>query len=59
MLAIEGAFANGLPQPGDQMVFARTRMRIDIPDTAGQYTVVWPYGKKTFDAAVGTARRST
>ena len=53
VMALEAAFANGLPQPGDQMVFARTRMRIDIPDTAGQYTIVWPYGKKTFDAQPG------
>jgi hypothetical protein len=53
VMALEGAFVNAVPEPGDQMVFARTRMRIDIPDTAGQYTVVWPYGEKTFDAQPG------
>ncbi len=52
VMALEAAFANGLPQPGDQMVFARTRLRIDIP-ADGQYTVVWPYGKKDFTATAG------
>ena len=52
VMALEAAFANGLAQPGDQMVFARTRLRIDIP-VDGQYTVVWPYGKKDFDSVAG------
>ena len=52
VMALEAAFANGLPQPGDQMVFARTRLRIDVP-VDGQYTVVWPYGKEDFAATAG------
>jgi hypothetical protein len=51
-MAVEAAFVNGPPQPGEQMVFARTRLRLDIPET-GRYTVVWPYGKKDFDATAG------
>ena len=39
VMALEAAFANEIAQPGDQMVFARTRLRIDIP-VDGQYTVV-------------------
>ena len=53
VMALEAAFASEIAQPGDQMVFARTRLRIDIP-VDGQYTVVWPYGKKDFAATAGS-----
>jgi hypothetical protein len=42
---LEGAFANGPPVLGDQMVFARFRVKIDSglkPST--QYKIVHPYG---------------
>jgi len=46
--ALEGAFAAGPPKPGDQMVFARLRLRV----TAGlqgntNYLFVHPYGERT------------
>src|SRR5439155_15040675 len=53
--ALEGSFVTGHPQPGDQIVFARTRLRIDVP-TGGAYTVVWPYGKKAFNVAAAGSR---
>jgi len=42
---LEGAFANGAPTLGDQMVFARFRVKIEdglTPST--KYTLVHPYG---------------
>src|SRR3954449_4322132 len=42
---LEGAFANGAPTLGDQMVFARFRVKIEAglqPST--KYTIVHPYG---------------
>lgn len=40
---LEGAFANGAPADGDQMVFGRVRIRFDAP--AGQrYRITHPYG---------------
>lgn len=52
VLAIEAAFANEEVVDGDQMVFARSRFRIDTP-RAGDYTVTWPYGRHTFTSAGG------
>src|SRR3954452_8892438 len=44
-LALEGAFLNGPPKPGDQMVFARFRARVTSGLTSGAtYKVVTPYG---------------
>jgi hypothetical protein len=45
--AIEGAFANQV-QPGDQIVFARIRMRGNVT-LPGTYTVTHPYGVETFE----------
>src|SRR4051794_28292478 len=42
---LEGAFANGAPALGDQMVFSRFRVKVDAglkPNTT--YTIVHPYG---------------
>ena len=42
--ALEGAFANGAPVPGDQVVFARIRCRIVGATPGGTYTFTHPYG---------------
>jgi len=46
--AIEAAFAAEEPVEGDQISFARVRIRIDVP-TAGTYVVTHPYGVEVFD----------
>ncbi|CAI8724362.1 Cadherin_4 domain-containing protein [Pseudomonas sp. IT-P74] len=43
---IEAAFAGGNPLDGDQVSFARIRMRVNIP-VAGTYTITHPYGVET------------
>ena len=43
---IEAAFAGGIPLDGDQISFARIRMRISVP-VAGTYTITHPYGVET------------
>lgn len=50
VLALEAAFASatGDPEPGQQIVFSRVRIRIDAP-VAGQYTVTHPYGQEVFN----------
>ena len=52
---LEAAFANGDPAPGDQIAFARIRIRITLPGTApgGNYTVTHPYGVEVFSVAEG------
>lgn len=52
MVALEAAFLNGPVIPGDQMAFARVRLRIDTPN-AGSFRVIYPFGEKTFDVASG------
>lgn len=49
--AIEAAFAAEEPIEGDQVSFARVRIRIDVP-TAGTYIVTHPYGVEVFDVPV-------
>jgi hypothetical protein len=47
-LAIEGTFGgNEDPVDGQQISFARVRIRVDTP-VAGTYTVTHPYGENTF-----------
>lgn len=46
--AIEAAFAAEEPVDGDQVSFARVRIRVDVP-TAGTYVVTHPYGVEVFD----------
>ncbi|WP_319783500.1 Ig-like domain-containing protein [Oceanisphaera sp. IT1-181] len=50
--ALEAAFAAENPKAGDQVGFARIRIRASVP-VAGTYTVTHPYGVETFvvDAA--------
>ncbi len=45
--AIEAAFGGDVPVNGDQVSFARIRIRASIPQ-AGTYTVTHPYGVETF-----------
>lgn len=46
--AIEAAFSGGDPVDGDQISFARIRIRVDVP-TPGIYTITHPYGVDVFD----------
>lgn len=48
VMGLEAAFAVGDPVPGDQVSFARVRIRIDTPVT-GTYVVTYPYGQMTFN----------
>ena len=45
--AIEAAFAAEEPVEGDQVSFARIRIRVDVP-TAGTYVITHPYGVDVF-----------
>ncbi|MFF7109100.1 hypothetical protein [Pseudomonas sichuanensis] len=53
--AIEAAFAAEEPKAGDQVSFARVRIRVDVP-VAGTYTVTHPYGVEVFDVPAGGRR---
>ena len=53
--AIEAAFAAEEPVEGDQVSFARVRIRVDVP-TAGTYIVTHPYGVDVFDVPAGGRR---
>ncbi|QKE85213.1 choice-of-anchor D domain-containing protein [Arthrobacter sp. NEB 688] len=58
-LALEGAFANGAPVPGEQMVFGRVRLSVSSGLCAnGTYTATTPFGAISFrtDAAGALAR---
>lgn len=52
---IEAAFGLDTPSDGDQVSFARIRLRVNIPVT-GTYTITHPYGVETFDVTE-TGRR--
>ncbi len=48
VLAVEAAYGGaGAVNNGDQMVFGRIRIRVDVP-SAGDYRVIHPYGTKIF-----------
>ncbi|MHC8400420.1 hypothetical protein ACYZTX_13325 [Pseudomonas sp. MDT1-17] len=49
--AIEAAFAAEEPIEGDQVSFARVRIRVDVP-TAGTYVITHPYGVDVFNVDV-------
>ncbi len=54
--ALEAAFGGGVPAAGDQISFARIRIRADVTQT-GTYTVTHPYGVETFVVtAIGAGR---
>ncbi|MGE8066981.1 hypothetical protein [Pseudomonas sp. NPDC089569] len=46
--AVEAAFSGGDPLEGDQISFARIRIRVDVP-TAGTYVITHPYGVDVFN----------
>jgi hypothetical protein len=46
--ALEAAFSGGDPLEGDQISFARIRIRIDVP-AAGTYVITHPYGVEVFN----------
>jgi hypothetical protein len=52
VLALEGAFGGGPVLAGDQIVFARIRIRFDAP-ADGTYTVYHPYGTEVIQAIGG------
>jgi hypothetical protein len=49
VMAVEAAWALEEPKAGDEVVFQRLRIRVDDLPVAGEYTVVHPYGEKTFN----------
>ncbi len=51
ILALEGAFA-GAVADGQQIVFARFRLRVDNLIAGQTYKVIYPYGEQTFQAVV-------
>ena len=53
--AIEAAFSTEEPAEGDQISFARVRIRVDVP-TAGTYIITHPYGVEVFDVPVAGRR---
>ncbi|MNO83067.1 hypothetical protein D3C76_743590 [compost metagenome] len=53
--AIEAAFAAEEPVEGDQVSFARVRIRVDVP-AAGTYVVTHPYGVEVFDVPAAGRR---
>src|SRR5262249_46654458 len=52
VLALEAAFVNGVPEAGQQMVFARTRIRITGLTDGATYVITHPYGTMTVVAGV-------
>jgi len=54
--AIEAAFGGGPVKAGDEMVFARLRVRIDPAPYSGTYTVYTPFGKRVFEDQVAGER---
>ena len=52
VLGLEGAFGGGPVLAGDQIVFARIRIRFDAP-ADGTYTVYHPYGTEVIQAIGG------
>ena len=56
VLALEGAFASGGAQAGQQIVFTRIRITAGLPHP-GTWTVTHPYGIETFVVDVATGAR--
>lgn len=47
VLAQEAGFFNELPTAGNQIVFGRTRLRVNVP-VAGTYRVIHPFGTRDY-----------
>ncbi|MEQ1805139.1 MAG: hypothetical protein ABL900_07145, partial [Burkholderiaceae bacterium] len=56
VLALEGAFAGALAD-GQQIVFARFRLRVDGLVAGQTYKVIYPYGEQSFQAVSTTDGR--
>lgn len=54
--AVEAAFGSETPVDGDQVSFARIRLRVSVP-TPGVYTITHPYGVETINVTT-TGRRA-
>jgi Big-like domain-containing protein len=54
--AIEAAFGGGPVKAGDEVVFARIRVRVDTLPYSGTYTVYTPFGKRVFEDQVAGER---
>lgn len=54
-VGLEAAFLNGPVVPGDQISFARVRIRAATPH-AGTYKVIYPFGEKSFTVTSGGSR---
>src|SRR4051812_15261100 len=54
--AVEAAFGGGPVKAGDEMVFARLRIRIGTLPYSGTYTVYTPFGKRVFENQVAGDR---
>jgi len=52
VLGLEAAFAGGPPAVNDQVVFSRVRYKFIAP-SEGEYTVITPYTRDTFNATAG------
>ncbi len=52
----EASFLNGIPNDGEQIVFGRTRLRINVP-IAGTYRVTYPFGTRDFVVPAVSAGR--
>lgn len=53
---IEGAFGTGPVAAGDEIVFARLRIKVDPLPYSGTYTVYTPFGKRVFPNQVAGDR---
>ena len=59
ILALEAAYASAVPRDGRQIVFSRLRIRLNGLPNAGPYTVIHPYGQRTFTATPDPAVTGT
>jgi Bacterial Ig-like domain (group 3) len=57
VLALEGAFAGAVAN-GQQIVFARFRLRVDGLVAGQSYKVIYPYGEQTFQAVAAAQNRN-
>jgi hypothetical protein len=53
---IEGAFGTGPVAAGDEIVFARLRIKVDPLPYSGTYTVYTPFGKRVFENQIAGDR---
>jgi cysteine-rich repeat protein len=56
ILALEGSFAGGTPEDGQQVVFTRVRVRATGLTPGATYTITYPYGVETITATSNLPR---